>query len=293
LDPPRLRKVTIMSEQLNNMNNHPQRYQQINVVEHLASQYVLGTLTSRVQKRVAALRPTHDQRIHFWQEKLVHLDEQTPELPTREATWDNILSAIEETPAPQHVTASTTENVTKASTEKHSNQTGKKAKGFIPSLLAWFTTPSTGRFASAFSIAAVFTLALYFMAPVSQKADALSYVAVLTQTDGDAHIVASTYGESKKLIINVVDSPELTPDQTHELWVISKTDNEARSLGVIPKNKTLITQQLTQAQWRLIKDSDSLIITVEEAGGSPIGEPGEMVVSRGLCVRLQEWNSNA
>jgi len=91
----------------------------------------------------------------------------------------------------------------------------------------------------------------------------------------------------------VVDSPELTPDQTHELWVISKTDNEARSLGVIPKNKTLITQQLTQAQWRLIKDSDSLIITVEEAGGSPIGEPGEMVVSRGLCVRLQEWNSNA
>jgi len=176
LDPPRLRKVTIMSEQLNNMNNHPQRYQQINVVEHLASQYVLGTLTPRVQKRVAALRPTHDlleQRIHFWQEKLVHLDEQTPELPTREATWDNILSAIEETPA-QHVTASTT--------EKHSNQTDEEAKGFIPSLLAWFTTPSTGRFASAFSVAAVFALTLYFMAPVSQKADALSYVAVLTHT---------------------------------------------------------------------------------------------------------------
>lgn len=268
------------------------RYQQINVVEHLASQYVLGTLTQRVQKRIVALRPTNDlldQRIHFWEEKLIHLDQQTPELPTRDATWNNILSAIEE---PEKLSEELHETTSKQS---------DRAKGFIPwrlvpllaPLLAWFAAPSKNRFASAFSLAALLMFALYFINPSNQKIDNLSYVAVLTQADGGAHIVASTYGESKKLIINVINSPELTQDQTHELWVVSKTDSEARSLGVIPKDQALIEQQLTQAQWRLIKDSDSLIITIEESGGSPIGEPGDIIVSRGLCVRLQEWTNNA
>lgn len=260
------------------------RYQQINVVEHLASQYVLGTLTQRVQNRIITLRPTHDlldQRINFWEEKLIHLDQQTPELPTQNATWNNILSAIEE-PEEQHETTS--------------KQSGS-AKGFIPwpltPLLAWFTSPLKNRFASVLSIAALLMFTLYFINTNNQKVDNLSYVAVLTQTDGNAHIVASTYGESKKLIINVINSPELPQDQTHELWVVSKADNEARSLGVIPRGKALIEQQLTQAQWRLIKDSDSLIITIEESGGSPIGEPGNIVVSRGLCIRLKEWTNNA
>lgn len=254
------------------------RYQQINVVEHLASQYVLGTLTERVNKRITSLRTTHDlldQRIYFWEEKLVRLDEQTPELPTQDSTWDNILSAIE---APETVST---------------NQENNSTKSLMQSIIEWFSAPSKNRFASAFSVAALLMFALYFINPTTQNTEQLSYVAVLTQADGDAHIVASTYGESKKLIINVINSPELTQEQTHELWVVSKTDNEARSLGVIPQGEALIEQQLTQAQWRLITDSKSLIITIEDAGGSPIGEPGEMIVSRGLCVRLQEWDNNA
>ena len=78
---------------------------------------------------------------------------------------------------------------------------------------------------------------------------------------GSAHIVASTYGESKTLVVNVVNTPTIDKEQTLELWVISKTDAQARSLGVIEQGKTLIEQQLTQAQWRLIKDSDSLIVS--------------------------------
>ena len=280
MDPPWFRKITIMFEQLNTMGNNMNRYQQTNVVEHLASQYVLGTLTERVNNRIATLRATHDlldQRIHFWEAKLVHLDQQTPELPARDSTWNNILSAIEE---PETASAQAT-------------KTSHSAKGLMHSIIEWFSASSKNRFASAFSVAALLMFALYFINPNTQNTEQLSYVAVLTQTDGDAHIVASTYGESKKLIINVINSPELTQEQTHELWVVSKTDNEARSLGVIPKGEALIEQQLTQAQWRLIKDSKSLIITVEELGGSPIGEPGDVIVSRGLCVRLQEWTNNA
>jgi anti-sigma-K factor RskA len=147
------------------------------------------------------------------------------------------------------------------------------------------------RLTTALSVV-VMVLATLVVNPVFNSSDQLSYVAVLTNEEGSAHIVASTYGESQKLVVNVVNTPAIEKDQALELWVVSKTDAQARSLGVIPQGETLIEQQLTQAQWRLIKDSDSLIVTIEDAGGSPIGEPSEYIVSKGLCVRLQEWNTN-
>jgi anti-sigma-K factor RskA len=134
------------------------------------------------------------------------------------------------------------------------------------------------------------------MDPLSQqfdKNDPLSYVAVLTQSKGQAHLVARSYGESQKLVVNIVNVPTTSKDEALELWVVSKTDQQARSLGVLPNNTSLFEQKLTDAQWRLIKDSESLIVTIEENGGSPIGEPSDVVVSRGLCVRLQDWSNNA
>lgn len=279
-----------MSEQLNTMNNKNTRYHQINVVEHLASQYVLGTLSKRVQQRISTLRKTHellDQRINFWEEKLVHLDQQTAELPVRESTWDNIALAIGEDNL-----NTKSKNIVNENIIKEVNTSNSKPKnGFLTTILTWFATSQ--KLTMAFSVVGVLLITLFLMNPNLQKTDQLSYVAVLTNTHGDAHIVASTYGESKKLIINVIESPALNNQQSHELWVVSKTDNEARSLGVIPHGQTLIEQQLTQAQWRLIKDSKSLIVTIEDEGGSPIGEPGDVIVSRGLCVRLQEWDNNA
>jgi anti-sigma-K factor RskA len=282
-----------MSEQLNNMNDKNTRYHQINIVEHLASQYVLGTLSKQVQRRMITLRKTHellDQRIHFWEEKLVHLDQQTAELPVRESTWDNIAQAIGEDNLSVK-NAKSENSFNEHSIEDVNTANNKSKNGFLATVWAWFATPQ--KLTVAFSMVGVLFISLFLMNPNLQKSDELSYVAVLTNTNGNAHIVASTYGESKKLIINVIESPALNNQQSHELWVVSKTDHEARSLGVIPQGQTLIEQQLTQAQWRLIKDSKSLIVTIEDEGGSPIGEPGDVIVSRGLCVRLQEWDNNA
>ena len=152
--------------------------------------------------------------------------------------------------------------------------------------------PAAG-YASAFSVVVLAVLVLFITKPFNQTNDPLSYVAVLTEQDGEAHLVATTYGESKKLIVNVVGTPSVEDDQSLELWVVSKTDAQARSLGVIPAGEKLIEQQLTTAQWRLIKDSESLIVTLEEEGGSALGEPSDLIVSRGLCVRLKAWKKNA
>lgn len=280
-----------MSERINNITSNA-RYQQTNVVEHLASQFVLGTLSNLVHKRVIKLCKDNElleNRISFWQEKLISIDQKTVELPPSDHSWSVIADALnldlDTAISPVTEKNKPPEQVKESLLSKITNFFSESVRS-IPFL----STPMY-RLTTAFSVV-VMVLATLVINPVFTNSDQLSYVAVLTNEEGNAHIVASTYGESQKLVVNVVNSPAIEKEQALELWVVSKTDAQARSLGVIPQGETLIEQQLTQAQWRLIKDSDSLIVTIEDAGGSPIGEPSEYIVSKGLCVRLQEWNTN-
>ena len=280
-----------MPGRIDNMTNKTARYQNTKVVEHLASQYVLGTLSVGVQKRVKALCQHNillEQRINYWQERFVSIDEQASVLPPSENSWSVIAEALDI-------------DTNMDSIVMKSIQPERKKQGFLSSITTWFSdtlfsTPlfptPMHRLATAFSVVTLVLVTLVFVNPLATNNQQLSYVAVLTELDGNAHIVATTYGESKKLVVNVINAPDIEKEQALELWVVSKTDAQARSLGIIDQDKSLIEQQLTQAQWRLIKDSESLIVTIEEAGGSPIGEPSELIVSRGLCVRLQEWNKN-
>ncbi|NQZ22636.1 MAG: anti-sigma factor [Colwellia sp.] len=278
-----------MSEQLTShalfSSKIPERYKNVQIIGHLASQYVLGTLTRHVHQCVekqAVYNEALAQRIEYWQTRFVPLDQQTKELPPSEQVWQNIANAIEITEKSKAV-------ATKIEPDS-SNEAGL-IHFFSSSLKSWLTIPAT-RYVSVFSFAILAVLVLLISKPFEQNNDPLSYVAVLTEPDGKAHLVATTYGESKKLIVNVVGTPMIGDHQSLELWVVSKSDSEARSLGVISTGKKLIEQQLTNAQWRLIKDSESLIVTIEEVGGSAIGEPSSLIVSRGLCVRLQEWEND-
>jgi anti-sigma-K factor RskA len=280
-----------MSKRIDNMTNKAARYQQTNVVDHLASQFVLGTLTPLVRLRVISLckhNEALENRINFWQEKLVVIDHKTVKLPPHDDSWSVITQALgmEADVNLETIKVDPLQNVKQSFLSKVTNWW---SDNIFSSPV--FSVP-TYRLSAAFSLV-VLVMATLIVNPFSNSAEQLSYVAVLTDQKGSAHLVASTYGDSKKLVVNVINIPDIDIEQSLELWVVSKTDAQARSLGVIPQGKSLIEQQLTQAQWRLIKDSESLIVTMEEAGGSPIGEPSEMIVSRGLCVRLQEWDINA
>ena len=282
MDSSRFREITIMPKQLNQMPS--KRYYQTEIIEHLASQYVLGTLTINVQRRVANLLRENtplEQRINYWQERLVSLDHTTEELPPSELSWQKIAEHLAQN------------KITNTAPQQSSNEIKKHNQRSIYTIInTWLTVPFN-RYASGLSFATCALIALLVFNPDVTTNDPLSYVAVLTEQNGQAHMVASTYGNSQKLVVNIINSPEINDNQALELWVVSKTDEQARSLGIIPIGKTLIEQQLTTPQWRLIKDSQALIVTIEDLGGSPIGEPSELVVSRGLCIRLQEWQKDA
>ena len=151
----------------------------------------------------------------------------------------------------------------------------------------WFS-PKFYQWATLCSVFLVAILSFTHLNSVDETG-ALSYVAVLEDDNQQPQLVAATYGESKTLLLDIVTLPALQQGETFELWVKSKTDSQLRSLGEVPIDIASFSRELSEAEWRLIKDSDSLLISIEEAGGSPIGEPMGTIISRGACVRLSAW----
>ena len=291
MDTPWIREVTAMSKQLT-----PKRFTRYTnpvIIEHIASQYVLGTLSTRAHNRAEKLMldyPQLEARINHWQQSFIGLDKQTAELAPKAATWQTISAQLDQ------LTAETVSDNIKQDAIKPQPvaQTQQTRFDLVSVVKQWFSFPPA-RLMHAASVIVICLLSVALLTPNQQNGtdDPLSYVAVLTDQHKQAQLVASTYGESKKLIVNIINTPDIASSEDLELWVVSKTDQQARSLGIIPRDITLLEQQLSEAQWRLIKDSDSLIVTVEDLGGSPIGEPSDIIVSRGLCVQLKEWKKNA
>jgi len=265
------------------------RYSHPAIMEHLASHYVLGTLSTRVRKRMEQLIaeiPQLEASVNHWQQSFIGLDEQTVELAPKASTWHDISTKITRLEQAENIAQSQAQETL----PKHS---GVTLATLFSRINEWFTKPHHRLMhACSFAVICLLSFALLSVNKIPEQVDPLSYVAVLTGDNKQAQLVASTYGESKKLVVNIINTPEISQEEDLELWVVSKTDHQARSLGIIPRDTLLLEQQLSEAQWRLIKDSDSLILTVEDLGGSPIGEPSDSIVSQGLCVRLKEWNQN-
>jgi anti-sigma-K factor RskA len=256
------------------------RYYNALIIDHLASQYVLGTLPERVSKRTGKLLNDNlalRQQIDYWQQQFAELEHTTAAVEPSASTWQNISEQLGfNTPVKQNNQA-----------KKTSILPNQQTLSSFWSRLQRYLLPTFA------TLSLLMIGILSFMLITKQQAnDPLSYVAVLTDQQQQAQVVASTYGASQTLVLTIINPITLTNDEDAELWVISKTDHQARSLGIITKNVTLLQRQLTQAQWRLIKDSDALLITREELGGSAIGEPSTLIVSRGLCVRLTNWQKN-
>lgn len=248
------------------MSTKLNRYQSPDLIDHLASNFVLGTLSARVTRRVEGMRAKSgyqllNERIQFWENKMSPLDDKTPVLAPYAETWQQIQTRIN----PQ-------------STNKPQKQ-------------PWFHFFNL-RFYQVATVCSILLIALLSVQTLQtdeQNPGSLSYVAVLADAKQSPQVVVATYGESQTLLLDILSLPQISQDETLELWVTSKTDKQARSLGEIPTDVSNFSRQLSNAEWRLIKDSDSLLITVEEAGGSPIGEPLGEVISKGVCIRLSAW----
>lgn len=225
----------------------------------LAFEYVTGVLRGEERRLFERLLHTNDtlaDQVRFWEEQLMQLSDETEERKPDADVWKNIQASL---------------NAPAAHCEPD-----RVSKIIWPRWFMW-AMPSLAVMVLAFS----FFLFSPLKNPSGPNAD---YVAVLTDPQGAARLTVLTATSGKQLWLKW-DSLKIASDKNVQLWAVSKSDKQVRPLGVF--TQTDITQlELTTANWRLIKDAESLLLTEEEVGGSPIDEPSEIVLAKGICVLL-------
>ncbi|OUS27699.1 hypothetical protein A9Q99_14785 [Gammaproteobacteria bacterium 45_16_T64] len=228
-----------------------------------AFEYVVGTLLSDERKAVEQSLK-HDEAleadVHFWEQQLQPLHSTANTRQPKPSTW----SAIQAATAPR-------------STTPHSTTTTTKPR--------WLTWLPWG-LSAALSFAFLLMLNIGQFSTADKHGLPIDYVAILSDDTGSAKLTAVTEGETQHMWLRWQDI-ELEQDQDLQIWALSKTDNEIRSVAVID-DPEVDHIQLSDAHWRLIKDAVSLILTAEEEGGSALDEPSDIIVAQGICVRLSQ-----
>lgn len=119
----------------------------------------------------------------------------------------------------------------------------------------------------------------------------VDYVAVMASSAG-APVLTTLGNASRSTLTLSWNETELSDDSDYQLWAVSRRDGETRSLAVLD-NDSIANLELSEAQWRLIVDAQTLLLTREETGGSAIDEPSDQLVASGICVRLRSGEAKS
>lgn len=219
----------------------------------LAFDYVTGVMRGNERKRFTqrlTREPELQAEVNYWEEELMRLSDKEQVLRPAATTWDTIAARL--------------------------NHNNTRPPGLW---LRWFWQGVSA--ATCILFATFIWLTPANTALQQPNAD---YVAILTDETGGAQLTVLTANGGEKLWLKWGDL-KIAPEKNLQLWAISKRDGQIRPLGVFAATDT-IDMAITVAQSRLIKDSSHLILTEEDVGGSPLDEPSETVIAKGVCVLL-------
>lgn len=249
------------------------RYQNPKIRSHLASQFVLGTLSPKVKQKVIRLIKMDkelEQAVYQWQNRLEPINTSTEDVQPPKKVWAKLSRELD-----------------------FSEQT---KPSWWQSLFLW-------RGISALSL--VLMLSLFIGQYNIEQTDSTpnlalqgpSYLAVLTSTKESNQVlpelIVSAYksaeaGQSELHIQwnkNTDDKQDFILDnsQSLTLWAIDKNTGQQVSLGplVSANNK----QKLSVAQWQLIKNSKELWLTKGNSATDP-------VLFKGDCLQLSSWKTS-
>ncbi|RLU03201.1 MAG: hypothetical protein D9N11_05310 [Ketobacter sp.] len=237
----------------------PLRYQNPELQDLLASNYVTGTLRGSARKRMETLmrenRNLRD-RVRQWEDKLQPLHSNTPEVAPKKSTWDNIASVIGVAADPMLATL-------------------KKKLNFY-------------KYLSGFAFACTLALAVLVLVPAAPQPAAINYVAVMKDDNAKPTMVVTLTQAGRVLALDMLEKPQVDQNQKLQLWAVSKVDGSVSSLGEISVEKH-IEKSLTKPQWGLISDAEYLLVSLETSPG--VSRPSDRVLAKGLCVKVEGWQS--
>ncbi|MGR6871539.1 anti-sigma factor [Pseudomonas sp. HK3] len=233
----------------------------------LALEYVLGTLRGEERKAFAKQLPTNDslkEAVHYWENILMPAPDSVPLLAPKASTLKKIQAAIN--PA----------------------NSAKKEKpiSIWEKLLPWKIITS-----AAFAMLLVVSGVLLNNTLNPEVHHNTDYVAILVDDSDNPILTALTTRHNGTLWLKW-EKWQSMDNHSMQLWAKSRRDGQIRPLLVFGNNK-LKHIVLDEATLRLIHDSSHLIITQEEVGGSSLDEPSDIIIAKGVCIRLAETKDSA
>ena len=118
--------------------------------------------------------------------------------------------------------------------------------------------------------------------PVQPALPSAQYVALLQQNGGSPAFILTVDAATKNFTVRKVGA-DAEPGKSFELWLISDKLPQPRSLGVIGGSEFTVRPVLSSYDTGMINDA-TFAVTVEQAGGSPDGNPHSAPVFAGKLI---------
>jgi anti-sigma-K factor RskA len=274
----------------------------------LAAEYALGTLDADERAQVETMMAVDEDFtavVHAWEYRLGVLNQMVGSVEPRPIVWENIKTAVghsepqapivppEAPPPPPSVQAVEpaasgvdASNVVRLSTQARRWRTvATAATAIAAALVAVLGTqiflpdmlPEGLRPKPRTQVVEVKT-----QPPVAQPA--AQYVALLQGQAGGPAFILTVDGATKNFTVRKVGAPPTEAGKSYELWLISdKLGGRPRSLGVIGGSDFVARPVLAGYDTDVVTNA-TYAVTVEQAGGSPDGNPHSAPVYTGKLI---------
>jgi anti-sigma-K factor RskA len=270
----------------------------------LAAEYALGTLDADERAQVETMMSVDKDFaaiVGAWEDKLSALNQMVGSVEPRAEVWDKIKEAVGRSEpqatlvlpqAPPVVVPEVTEPAEVVDT---SNVIRLSAQARRWRNVASFTT------AIAAALVAMIAVGVYqpdllpdgvrpkprvqvveVKAPAVSATPSAQYVAVLQKEGGSPAFILTVDGATKNFTVRKVGAAA-EPGKSFELWLISDKLQRPRSLGVIGGGDFTARPVLSSYDNDTINTA-TYAVTVEQAGGSPDGNPHSAPVFTGKLI---------
>lgn len=271
----------------------------------LVAEYALGTLDADERAQAETMMSADEDftaMVHAWEYRLGVLNQMVGSVEPRPEVWDRIRTAaglsepqaplvLPEAPPPPPAP----EVVAPATIADNSNVIGLAAQVRRWRNVAALTT------AIAVALVAMVAVGVYqpdllpdgirpkpptqvveVKTPAAPAPPSAQYVALLQKEGGVPAFILTVDGATKNFTIRKVDA-SAEPGKSFELWLISDKLPRPRSLGVIGASDFTSRPVLASYDTNLV-NSATYAVTIEQAGGSPDGNPHSAPVYSGKLV---------
>lgn len=272
----------------------------------LAAEYALGTLNAEERAQVETMMSVDKEfagMVLAWEHKLGALNQMVGSVEPRAEVWERIRAAIGHSQAQSPIVLPQAEPPSIAPVIEGAAPIAATAPSNVVELAAYarrwrMIATATSAIAAALVVLIGIGASMPDLLPDSMRPQpktqvvevktpaaplpSAQYVAVLQKEGGGPAFILTVDGATRNFTVRKVGTAA-EAGSSFELWLISDRLGKPRSLGVIGANEFTSRPVLASYDPEMVK-SATFAVTVEQAGGSPDGNPHSAPIITGKLI---------